>query len=233
MSIENIVKEALSDTRRYFNLKTQNKCYEESARLELPEHKRQFYLPEKIEERYALLSKSRSQMTYSQSPYKKNHILESTQGNDHVGNCDEYSSKAFKCLIKKSRLILEIYQREFDISIIHITSPSTQFNHGIVMISSNYLNQFTDRENLPDLFNRYHDSEIWICDPWANIACLSYNYPIEWKNKMFKWDGKGKLLNSPGGILEPTDFKIVTLIGNGIKSVAFNQNVKFSKRHIR
>lgn len=36
-----------------------------------------------------------------------------------------------------------------------------------------------------------------ICDPWANIACQSPNYPTEWHDKMDKWNLARKELPKP------------------------------------
>ncbi|WP_319924447.1 hypothetical protein [Xenorhabdus littoralis] len=43
MSIENIIRNALTHTRNLFNLKNENKLYRETERLKLSEPKRQFY----------------------------------------------------------------------------------------------------------------------------------------------------------------------------------------------
>ncbi|PHM39420.1 hypothetical protein Xmau_02762 [Xenorhabdus mauleonii] len=225
MPIANIVNEVLIKTRIYFDLKTQNKYYEEPTRLELPENKRQFYSQEERAKKLEILTKTRSRIMDGQSPYQKNEILQSIQGENHVGNCGEYSCKAFEYLKFESDNIRLLYNRPFDITIIHIKSPINRFEHAFVMLSDNYLNQFLDKGNLSDLFSRPHNSDIWICDPWANIACLLRDYPFEWKVKMRKWNERGKLLTYFGKTLSPTDFNVYTLIDHGIKSVEFNENV--------
>ncbi|MDX7988298.1 hypothetical protein FE392_13305 [Xenorhabdus sp. 12] len=230
MSIEKIVNDVLSETRKYFNLKTPNRHYDEPTQLELPDHKRLFYSPENRKQREIMLLKTRCKIKDERNPYEINRILHSTQGQDHIGNCGEYSCKALEYLVKKSHLIMHMYGRPFDITIIaikwpDIKWPKNKFDHAFVMISSNYLNKFPDKNNLSDLFCKPHDSEIWICDPWANIACHSYEYPFEWKIKMTKWDDNGKLLRCFGDILKPKEPDVYNLIDEGIKSVWFNQEV--------
>src|SRR5262249_2959089 len=37
-------------------------------------------------------------------------------------------------------------------------------------------------------------SDVFICDPWANIACSSNQYKVQWLTKMTSWSAKGKWL---------------------------------------
>ena len=41
-------------------------------------------------------------------------------------------------------------------------------------------------------------SDAWICDPWANLACKAVDYPVQWQDKMRKWQAAGKKLAKPG-----------------------------------
>jgi hypothetical protein len=38
------------------------------------------------------------------------------------------------------------------------------------------------------------DANIYICDPWANIACRARDYPEKFDAKMTKWQDKNKLV---------------------------------------
>lgn len=36
--------------------------------------------------------------------------------------------------------------------------------------------------------------DVWICDPWANIACPCADFPRLWKEKLDRWMSRGKYL---------------------------------------
>ncbi|RZI57901.1 MAG: hypothetical protein EOP37_18300 [Rubrivivax sp.] len=42
-------------------------------------------------------------------------------------------------------------------------------------------------------------THLWICDPWANIACAARNYPQAFQDKMAKWHKDGKSIALPKG----------------------------------
>lgn len=53
----------------------------------------------------------------------------------------------------------------------------------------------------------YWNADAAICDPWANIACLAFNYPDQWDNKLHHWaDDKGKRL--PGASRGMTEYGV-------------------------
>ncbi|MDX7988303.1 hypothetical protein FE392_13330 [Xenorhabdus sp. 12] len=233
MSIENIIRETVYATRCFFNLKSYNKSYKESVRVQLPAYKRQLYSPENSEMRGRLLAKTRDRIKPMHSPYERNTILHSIQSHDHVGNCGEHSCKALEYLVEKSKLIWAIYRRPFDIIMINLNSDISLFDHQCVILSYNYPQQPEYLPNLPDLFNQHQGAEIWVCDPWANIACLSHNYPIEWKKKMHKWSNRGKLLCYGQEDINPIDPRIYRFIEQSNASVMFREHVDFTPYHLQ
>lgn len=47
--------------------------------------------------------------------------------------------------------------------------------------------------------------DVWICDPWAGIACPCAEYAKQWEDKMDEWAGKGKRLMCKAGLQNPSD----------------------------
>ncbi|MBD2812290.1 hypothetical protein ID853_15730 [Xenorhabdus sp. Vera] len=224
MAIENIILDALHHTRDSFKLKSTNKLYTREVFYRLSAYKQEYYSLQSISHRVDLLKKQRNDTTRVNNIYEKNNILNRIQPDHRVGNCGEYSYIALEYLVEKSKLIWEIYKKPFDITILEIKCPSGIFDHNFVKLSVNF------ELPLTELFKRHYNSEIWICDLWANIACLSYNYPQEWKNKMLKWHSNGKLLNTPARICHANESEIVQLFDNHINSLkaSFNQHVDFT-----
>ncbi|SFU64423.1 hypothetical protein [Xenorhabdus koppenhoeferi] len=224
MAIENIILDALYHTRDFFKLKSTNKLYTEEEFHRLSASKKEYYSLQSINHRVDLLQNQRNDTARVNNIYEKNNIRNRIQPDHRVGNCGEYSDIALEYLIEKSKLIWEIYKKPFDITILEIECPSGIFEHNFVKLSVNF--------ELPliELFKRHYNSEIWICDPWANIACLSYNYPQEWKSKMLKWYSKGKLLSTSSRICYANEPDIFQLFDNHINSlkVSFNQHVDFT-----
>ncbi|PHM39422.1 hypothetical protein Xmau_02764 [Xenorhabdus mauleonii] len=236
MFIENIIIDALIYTRNLFNSKTQNKLYEESSLLMLPENKRQFYSLESRYRRYLSINAARKEMASAKTPYEKNIIMFKIQGNDNVGNCDEHSSIAFEYLVKKSKLIWGFYQKPFYIAII----GTTLNNYGHVFVALlNKLSYPLDHVQksgnsfpLAELLMKKNGSEIWICDPWANIACHSYDYPTQWKEKMLKWASKGKIIDSSDRYIIPTSPESYQLMDIGISNIVYIEHVDFTPYHL-
>ncbi|MBC8951863.1 hypothetical protein Xenpb_00510 [Xenorhabdus sp. PB62.4] len=111
------------------------------------------------------------------------------QGNNKADNCDQFSYIALEYLVENSKIIWQLYKKPFSIDLVSINSSPTTFGHIFVafIFSYNYpINQLLDEKE---------DSEVWICDPWANIACRSYEYPFQWKKKMSKWSLANKQLS--------------------------------------
>ena len=49
-------------------------------------------------------------------------------------------------------------------------------------------------------------SDVYVCDPWSNIACKARDYPDRFSQKMEKWEQAGKLVGfPPKGFVFPTD----------------------------
>lgn len=58
---------------------------------------------------------------------------------------------------------------------------------------------------LPADMKKWHP-DVYLCDPWSNIACRAKDYPEQFANKMKKWEGAGKLVGFMlKGFVLPTD----------------------------
>jgi hypothetical protein len=53
-------------------------------------------------------------------------------------------------------------------------------------------------------------SHLYVCDPWANIACPAPEYPQRFAQKMEKWESEHKQIFSGGEWLSPTNEKWVS-----------------------
>ncbi|CAD0328994.1 hypothetical protein NCPPB940_20830 [Xanthomonas hortorum pv. taraxaci] len=62
------------------------------------------------------------------------------------------------------------------------------------------------------------DADIYVCDPWCNIACRANDYPAEFKEKMEKWDRAGKQVWLSGtGFVSPTSDEWISTVLGGEK----------------
>ncbi|WP_244171139.1 hypothetical protein [Xanthomonas populi] len=59
------------------------------------------------------------------------------------------------------------------------------------------------------------DADIYVCDPWCNIACRANDYPAKFKEKMEKWDSAGKQvwLSGSGFVSQTSDEWMSTVLG--------------------
>ncbi|WP_139225697.1 hypothetical protein [Paracidovorax konjaci] len=70
---------------------------------------------------------------------------------------------------------------------------------------------------LPADMTTWHP-DVYVCDPWCNIACSAREYPKEFASKMVKWEKAGKLVgNPPEGFVLPTDKNWVDAVLEGRK----------------
>ncbi|WP_340607924.1 hypothetical protein [Xenorhabdus bharatensis] len=196
--MKSILNNVLEDSRKFFNLKSGNKIYLNLDRL--PDKKRESYSAKKISERIKLINRVYEDSRHSKTPYEINKVLLKVQGkDDHAGNCDHYSYMAFELLKNKKEDISNIYKKPFSISIIGIKSFRKTFGHAFLFLSNTH--QFI----LEDIFIKNTDSESWVLDPWDNITCRSYQYPLLWHIKMLKWRAKGKSLIISNTPTSPTN----------------------------
>ncbi|MBE8596626.1 hypothetical protein [Xenorhabdus sp. BG5] len=126
-----------------------------------------------------------------------------------VGNCNELSITALMYLARnRAKDIYYLYKDSFttdtsgEIQPIYIEVispiPISRYNHCFIMFyypphASDYQSQNKEINQLYKTYNKL-PSEAWICDPWANIVCLSQNYNANWQNKMISWAIDGKYL---------------------------------------
>ncbi|MDC9592512.1 hypothetical protein [Xenorhabdus sp. IM139775] len=227
MSIETILKNASNHSRNLFNLKSENKLYLRPERL--PEPKRQFYSLENWHMKKELFSRTLNEIPITSNPYERNSILLRVQGNNNVGNCDQFSYMALEYLVENSKFIFELYKKPFNISLVSVCSNSNDFGHIFVVLSNNYQHQ------LNELFKQHENSEVWICDPWANIVCRSHKYPFEWKIKMLKWHAQEKYLFTQKGITSPTKPQVYQLmeLNNSHINVSYSEFIDFTHYPIR
>lgn len=61
-------------------------------------------------------------------------------------------------------------------------------------------------------------SDVAVCDPWANIACLAKDYPDQFKKKMEKWEAGKKMIQHAGQWISPLDASWTGMI-NGQKAI--------------
>ncbi|SDE63130.1 hypothetical protein SAMN05192589_12327 [Paracidovorax valerianellae] len=63
-------------------------------------------------------------------------------------------------------------------------------------------------------------ADVYVCDPWSNIACSAKDYPKEFTSKMKKWEDAGKLVGyQPKGFVLPTDRQWVNDVLHGEKMI--------------
>ncbi|MDX7988304.1 hypothetical protein FE392_13335 [Xenorhabdus sp. 12] len=221
MPVKTIIKDTVIYTRAFFNLKTTNKHYEETALLRKPEHKRQLYAAETYIYKYNSLLKTQALTKNVYNPYDANRALIETQRDNHVGNCSEYSYNAMNFLKNNSRMIWNIYREPFIIALLFIENDTKNFDHAFLIIAKHF------SFSIKDIFKKNYNSEIWVCDPWANIVCRSYEYPLEWKVKMLKWSSVGKVIQKKGVFVKPTDSDIYQLIDKYAHNITISYCEKF------
>lgn len=65
------------------------------------------------------------------------------------------------------------------------------------------------------------NADIYVCDPWCNIACRANHYPEKFREKMEKWDREGKKVWLSGtGFVSPMDDRWVRTVLGGEKTTA-------------
>ncbi|WCM93912.1 hypothetical protein M5C99_04050 [Acidovorax sp. NCPPB 2350] len=70
---------------------------------------------------------------------------------------------------------------------------------------------------LPVDMTQWHP-DVYVCDPWSNIACKARDYPKEFVQKMKKWEDDGKLVGyPPEGFVLPTNKNWISDMLNGKK----------------
>lgn len=63
-------------------------------------------------------------------------------------------------------------------------------------------------------------ADVYVCDPWSNIACSARDYPAEFTRKMKKWEDDGKFVGyAPAGFVLPTDPRWMNDVLHGEKVV--------------
>ncbi|WP_245228209.1 hypothetical protein [Xanthomonas bromi] len=86
-------------------------------------------------------------------------------------------------------------------------------SHGVAMIGA-------PSGELPADMTQW-DSEIYICDPWCNIACRANDYPHQFVEKMHKWERDGKqIAYTASGFTAPTDRNWIDAVLRG-KKIAY------------
>ncbi|PHM28245.1 hypothetical protein [Xenorhabdus budapestensis] len=130
--------------------------------------------------------------------------------NSLVGNCNELANTVFIYLARERVSdIYNLYKNSFtantsgEIQSIYIEilypSPLSRYDHCFVMLyyplhTYNIESQYKETNPLYKVYNKIPDGA-WICDPWANIVCLSENYDANWQRKMLDWAIDGKYLS--------------------------------------
>ncbi|MHA6847785.1 hypothetical protein [Ralstonia syzygii] len=72
---------------------------------------------------------------------------------------------------------------------------------------------------LPADMKEWHPN-VYVCDPWSNIACRARDYPDQFTRKMEKWEGAGKLVGFQAkGFVLPTDSDWLRDVLHGQKRV--------------
>ncbi|MDC9596047.1 hypothetical protein [Xenorhabdus anantnagensis] len=154
------------------------------------------------------LGKLQEKLYYLRTDEEKYDHIMSERKNDAllVGNCKELSLIAFMYLAKeKASNIYHLYKNSFtanksgEIHDIYIevlaAAPLSRYDHCFVMLyypPHTYDKKFQNKK-IDEEYNIL-PSGAWICDPWANIVCLSENYDTHWKSKMASWAKDGKYL---------------------------------------
>ncbi|KMJ47048.1 hypothetical protein AB204_00695 [Xenorhabdus khoisanae] len=126
-----------------------------------------------------------------------------------VGNCNELSITALMYLAtKRAHEIYDLYKKYFTTDTsgkiqsiyIEIISPipTSRYDHCFIIFyyppdASDYQSQNKQVNSYYKTYNKL-PSGAWICDPWANIVCLSQHYNANWQNKMISWATDGKYL---------------------------------------
>lgn len=82
--------------------------------------------------------------------------------------------------------------------------------HGVAIIGA-------DAGELPEDMRTW-SSDIYVCDPWCNIACRAIDYPDQFVAKMEKWESEGKkIAYSASGYTSATDEDWIRAVLDGKK----------------
>ncbi|HEV2676521.1 MAG TPA: hypothetical protein VGV37_18490 [Aliidongia sp.] len=107
-----------------------------------------------------------------------------------TGNCFEYAIVAFIKLYAQGWRRMELVQ---------LDAPST---HCFVVLGS------ARRQGMMYEAGFAYAPGSVICDPWAHIACAADVYATVWRDKMLKWQGSGKQISTPDGLLDSTNYTL-------------------------
>ncbi|MDC9594372.1 hypothetical protein [Xenorhabdus sp. IM139775] len=229
---ENILNQAIRYSHNIFKGKTANISYYSPEFR--GENKKTRHSSEAIQKRNEKLDKLQNELYQLYDLEEQYNYILSIQNHNLVGNCNELSFIVFMYLLKKeSKEILEYYRKnslsgsskkENPIYIQIIATAHPPYNHSFVMISC--ANDYPDSKMQID--NKYIDlpENAWICDPWANIVCLSKNYNTQWKNKMHQWSAQGKCLYL-GNLSQPSKNQLVAT-PPGDEFSPINHNIYFT-----
>ncbi|MBC8951550.1 hypothetical protein [Xenorhabdus sp. PB62.4] len=208
-----ILKQAIKYSHSVFLGKTTNISYF-NVEFQSEDRKNRYSRTNSLKREHKLMELQGKLRLLGKPEEKYDCIMEEKKRDDSlVGNCNELSITAFMYLARnRAKDIYNLYKNSFttetsgEIQPIYIEiispSPLSRYDHCFIMFyypPHTYDHKFQDKEIAPR--NKKYKpipNGAWICDPWANIVCLSEHYHANWQNKMINWaiDGKYLALNN-------------------------------------
>ncbi|MDC9613510.1 hypothetical protein PSI19_06330 [Xenorhabdus khoisanae] len=193
-----ILKQAIEYSHSVFRGKTTNISYF-NVESQSEDRKNRYSRENSRNREQKLMGLQEKLRTLGKPEEKYNCIMEEKKRDDSlVGNCNELSITAFMYLARnRAKDIYDLYKDSFttdasgEIQPIYIEIispiPTSRYEHCFIMFyypPHTYAHKFQDKEIKP-MYKTYNPipNGAWICDPWANIVCLSENYNKNWEKK--------------------------------------------------
>ncbi|KQV95836.1 hypothetical protein ASC87_04650 [Rhizobacter sp. Root1221] len=120
--------------------------------------------------------------------------------------------KAHQCQELALLAMHHLQERGLEAQILELGGDDQAVTHAVAIIGP-------ASNPLPAAMTEWH-RDVYVCDPWSNIACSAREYPAEFTRKMQKWEDRGKLVGfQTKGFVLPTDRAWVNDVLHGGKMV--------------
>ncbi|PHM39921.1 hypothetical protein Xmau_02103 [Xenorhabdus mauleonii] len=218
--IRYILHQAIEHAHLTFSGKTSNIFYNNPECQ--PESRRNRYSTTNCQIRERKFSELTQKLNrFGNARNKYNCIMEEKKHDNFlVGNCTELSITALMYLAEIGKNNVSHYFRHYSQTsnvkniqpiYIEILAPvqASSYHCFVMIYSPSCISDYQfQNKNINPLYKTYDKlpNGAWVCDPWAEIVCLSENYDSHWRNTMNNWADQGKYL-SLGNAPAPSLYK--------------------------
>ncbi len=127
-----------------------------------------------------------------------------------IGNCGELSRFA------------GLYLLDQEVRTVGFASLASPGDHAFIVLGSSRLVKKCTLD--PGVMSSWDCGEVWVCDPWANIACDATQYSIQFRLKCDKWHNDRKQVAYNGRWIDPSGRYRMSVATNRIKIKLMERN---------